>query len=86
MKYWLYLSFILLLFTAFLPQSSQAASLSEKLSGRIVLSVEEKGEAWYINPLDAKRYFLGRPADAYQVMRKLGLGISNKDLEEIIKN
>jgi len=83
MKYWPYLSLILLLFTASLPQSSQAASLSEKLSGRIVLSVEEKGEAWYINPLDAKRYFLGRPADAFRVMRELGLGINEVQFQEL---
>jgi hypothetical protein len=52
----------------------------KKMSGRILLDVEKKGEAYYINPLDMKSYYLGRPADAFQVMRKLGLGIS----EEVI--
>jgi len=45
--------------------------------GKIFLQVEKNGEAWYINPSEAKRYFLGRPADAFAVMRNLGLGISN---------
>jgi hypothetical protein len=47
--------------------------------GKIFLQVEGKGEAWYINPNNGKRYFLGRPADAFNVMRQLSLGISNND-------
>jgi len=52
-------------------------------SGKIFLQVENYGEAWYISPEDNKRYFLGRPADAFQVMRELGLGISNADFENL---
>ena len=47
--------------------------------GKIFLQTEGRGEAWYVNPSDGKRYFLGRPADAFSVMRNLGLGISNSD-------
>lgn len=57
----------------------KAEDLASKLKGRILLQVESKGEAWYVNPDNSKRYYLGRPADAFQVMRELGLGISNKD-------
>ncbi|MCK5211311.1 CAP domain-containing protein [Candidatus Parcubacteria bacterium] len=53
---------------------------SAKHKGRIFLQVEQRGEAWYVNPEDNKRYFLGQPADAFDVMRQLGLGISNQDL------
>lgn len=52
-------------------------------AGKIFLQVEKNGEAWYINPNDGKRYFLGRPADAFQVMRNLGLGISNNDFDKL---
>jgi len=52
-------------------------------AGEIFLQIENKGEAWYINPVDNKRYFLGSPNDAYNLIRKLGLGISNKNLEKI---
>lgn len=52
---------------------------ANKQAGRILLQVEKAGEAWYINPSDSKRYFLGRPADAFAAMRNLGLGISNND-------
>lgn len=54
-----------------------------RLSGRILLRVQAKGEAYYVNPLDLKMHYLGRPADAFNVMRSLGLGISNRDLEKI---
>ncbi len=59
------------------------ASLSSDLSGRILLQVEENGEAWYIYPKDQRRYFLGRPDDAYEIMRFLGLGITDADLERV---
>jgi hypothetical protein len=59
--------------------SSNAANLATTLKGKILLQVEQNGKAWYVNPSNETRYFLGRPADAFNVMRELGLGISNKD-------
>ncbi len=56
-------------------------TLSNKLSGKILLQVEDNGEGWYVNPENKKRYFLGRPSDAFNIMRELGLGISNKDFD-----
>lgn len=56
---------------------------TDNQKGKIFLQVENNGEAWYVNPEDGKRYFLGRPADAFQVMRNLGLGISNSDFEKL---
>lgn len=53
-------------------------NLAKRLSGRILLQVEEKGEAWYINPLNFKRYYLGRPIDAFNLMRSLGLGVKHE--------
>lgn len=57
----------------------------QKFSGRILLQVEQSGEAWYVNPSDLKMHFLGRPHDAFVVMKNLGLGISDEDLQ-LIKN
>ena len=62
---------------------SQAAA---GLNGRILLQVEDKGQAWYVNPLDSKRYYLGRPDDAFSLMRSLGLGASNSDLNYFLTN
>ncbi len=83
MKYWRYLYLLSLALIWLFPVTSEASALSTKLSGRIVLSVEENGEAWYVNPTDSRRYFLGRPADAFRVMRELGLGINEAQFQEI---
>jgi hypothetical protein len=50
------------------------------LKGRILLQVQDKGQAWYVDPVSAKRYYLGRPDDAWKIMRAFGLGVSNKDV------
>ncbi|PIT93530.1 hypothetical protein COU00_03960 [Candidatus Falkowbacteria bacterium CG10_big_fil_rev_8_21_14_0_10_43_11] len=70
--------------TAAEPQFDK--NLTARLSGRIVIQAEEKGEAWYINPADQKRYYLGRPEDAFAIMREKGLGITKKDLALVNKN
>ncbi len=61
-------------------QSRAAGDLAVRLSGRLLLQVEAQGQCWYVNPLDLKRYYLGRPNDALTLMRRLGLGVSNRDL------
>jgi len=58
-------------------------NFSDLQKGKIFLQVERNGEAWYINQDDGKRYFLGRPADAFKVMRNLGLGISNNNFDKL---
>ena len=55
----------------------------DKFAGRIFLRVEENGEAYYVNPVDMKMSFLGRPSDAFTIMRDLALGISNSDIYKI---
>lgn len=57
---------------------SAATSLRASLSGSILLQVEDAGKAWYIYPTDKKKYYLGRPEDAFNIMRKLGLGATHK--------
>lgn len=57
--------------------------IQQRLSGYILLQVEDNGEAWYVNPTNLQRYYLGRPADAFDIMRELGLGITDSDLTQI---
>ncbi|OGF24128.1 hypothetical protein A3H09_04190 [Candidatus Falkowbacteria bacterium RIFCSPLOWO2_12_FULL_45_13] len=59
-------------------------NLIKQLQGKILLQVESSGAAWYLNPADHKKYYLGRPEDAWQVMRSLALGITDENLEQII--
>lgn len=76
------LAILLLIIGTTISYPSKAADNS-RLSGRILLQVEENGEAWYVNPSDARRYYLGRPDDAFRIMKELGLGISNADIKKI---
>jgi hypothetical protein len=63
-----------------MPVDSQ---LQARVKGRIVIDVNNKGGAWYINPKDGKRYFLGNGAQAYRIMKYLSVGATNDDLRKI---
>ena len=79
LKYW---SILLLSVFIFAPLSSQAANLNISLKGKILLQVEKNGEAWYVYPNSLKRYYLGRPADAFEIMRKLSLGATHATISQ----
>ncbi|MCK5510102.1 hypothetical protein KAI65_00970 [Candidatus Parcubacteria bacterium] len=72
---------VLCLFAAavVLVDTANAGNLAAGLRGKILLQVESNGEAWYIEPAAGQRIYLGRPADAFQIMRELGVGISEYD-------
>ncbi len=72
--------FLVLVLSLFIAPKIEASTLS----GRILLQVEDKGQAWYVNPLNNKRYFLGRPDDAFLLMKTLGLGVTNKDIRNFL--
>ena len=82
-KIFLFTFFVLIFLLA---SKVEAATLSERLAGRILLQVEAQGQAYYVNPVDLKKYYLGRPDDAFQIMRSFGLGISDYDLNKFLKN
>lgn len=68
------------------PASSNnntSESLAKRLSGYILLQVQDKGQAWYVSPQDEKRYYLANGGDAFQIMRQTGVGITNTDLAKI---
>ncbi|MCX6741216.1 MAG: hypothetical protein NTY61_02345 [Candidatus Parcubacteria bacterium] len=69
-KIWLAAIMTIGLFLVFSVVS--AAGLGAKLSGRILLQTESHGEAWYVNPVNQERYYLGRASDAFDLMKQLG--------------
>ncbi len=80
---------LVILFFYFLINAKIAfaeTSLNKKLSGRILLQTQKNGEAWYVNPDNLQRYYLGRPTDAFNIMRELGLGISDTNFENFSNN
>lgn len=77
--------FILSLVLTFVtPRVTRAKTLASSLQGRILLEVESHGEAWYVYPKNMKRYYLGRPADAFAVMKNLSLGVKSDFLKQEI--
>ncbi|MDA3840258.1 MAG: hypothetical protein PF572_04155 [Patescibacteria group bacterium] len=58
-------------------------ALANNLKGKILLQVESRGEAWYINPVDGKRYYMKDGEAAFNIMRFLSLGITNANLSTI---
>jgi|GEM_PF-1557664 len=57
--------------------------LTHRLKGKILLQVEENGEAWYVDPDQGKRHYLADGPTAYEILRTFGLGITNQDLSLI---
>ncbi len=75
---------VLLIASALVPfANAQAASVRDNVAGKILLQVEQNGEAWYVNPETKERHFLYRADSAYQIMRGQGVGITNANLERI---
>lgn len=72
--------FLFLMGGVFPVDGSAATTLSQRLSGRILLQVQAHGEGWYVDPVTLKRYYLGRAEDAYALMRAKGLGIRHAEL------
>lgn len=58
-------------------------AFSNQLKGKILLQVEQHGEAWYVDPVKCRRIYMKDGAVAYEIMRFLGLGITNVDLAQI---
>ncbi|MCR4278309.1 MAG: SH3 domain-containing protein [bacterium] len=58
-------------------------SMKNRLRGRIILRVQEHGEAYYIHPKDLTLHYLQNGEEAYRVMRLYSLGIINADLDRL---
>ncbi len=66
-----------------MPVTYYDQALVSRLLGRILLQTESRGEAWYLNPRDSKRYYLANGEAAYQIMRSLSLGVTTSNLHKI---
>ena len=72
--------------TVGITSSNVDKKLAEKLKGKILLQIESHGEAWYVNPKDGSRYYMANGNAAYDIMRKLSIGITNKDFTKLSSN
>ncbi|MFH1712477.1 MAG: hypothetical protein ABH846_04570 [Patescibacteria group bacterium] len=58
-------------------------SLANRLKGQVMLRADAHGEAYYIDPVTCIAVYLKDGQTAYNTMRYLGLGITNKDIAKI---
>jgi len=72
----------ILLFTTRKQITNPDKALSNKLRGKLLLDVEDKGRIWYINPGDSQKYEITF-GNAMSLFKRFSLGISNKNLSEI---
>jgi hypothetical protein len=56
-------------------------SLAKSVKGRILLQVQQHGEAWYVDPSKCTRVYMKDGEAAYTIMRYLSLGITTANLE-----
>lgn len=63
----------------FLNAFSRSTSAAD-FRGLILINVSSNGEAWYVNPVNQLRYYLGRPTDALHVVKSLALGVDRFDV------
>jgi len=59
--------------------------LAKKLAGKIILRVEKKGAAWYVNPTDLKKYDLSSSASFFKNLPLLAVKVTPTELALIHK-
>ena len=75
----------ILSFICFIPRSAKAydVDLAKRMHGRILLQVQDHGEAWYVRASDSQRYYMKDGTAAYEMMRFFSKGITDADLLKI---
>lgn len=66
-----------------LPARSEAATLAQQMSGRVLLQTGMANGAWYVYPVTLQRYWIGTTTQANTVLRKLSLAVSAESLAAI---
>jgi len=49
------------------------------LSGQILLDVDDRGKAYYVNPADSSAHYLGNSTQALDVLRRVSVGVTDAD-------
>lgn len=57
-------------------------NLTNRLVGRMLLQVEQKGEVWFIG-YDGKKYYLANGKTAYEILKAFGTGITEADFAKL---
>lgn len=60
-------------------------AFAKQQRGKILLQIQQHGEAWYVDPARCYRIYLKNGSEAYSIMKYLSLGIADSDLTKIAK-
>ncbi|MCX6785400.1 MAG: hypothetical protein NTZ18_00935 [Candidatus Komeilibacteria bacterium] len=66
--------------------TTQAKPVLNSIKGKIVLQVEQNGEAYYTSPKTNKVYYLKDGNSAYQTMKETGAGINEADFINLVSS
>ncbi len=58
-------------------------NLVNNYRGKILLDTANHGQAWYVNPLDSRRYAIGNGESGWETFKSLALGIEDNKLKVI---
>ena len=83
MKKFFIFNIFFLLSLLFIILPVKASDLDQDVKGKILLQVESRGEAWYVDPVSNQKVSLGRPNEAFLVLKNFGIGITDENLAKI---
>lgn len=55
----------------------------KQVVGKIIIETTNFGKAWYIFPADNRRYYLGRPKDAFLLAKNLAIEASSTEIRQL---
>ena len=56
---------------------------AKNISGRIFVQVQDKGQAWYIDSINYRKYYLGTADNALKVLKSLSIKAKVSDINQI---
>jgi hypothetical protein len=56
--------------------------MAERLSGKLLLQTQLRGQLWYLNPVDQKRYYLGKENEAFRFIQRVVVSTSSEQMVE----
>ncbi len=59
--------------------------VAESVSGFLLLQVEAKGQAWYVNPVNNKRILLTDFNNILNILERVALGISEENYQKLVE-
>lgn len=81
----LFITILIIFRYEILNTTRRALPMPYRVSGMILLDINSNGEAWYVNPDNKQKYYLGNPDQAYTVMKELSITINEDNLNKYLK-